>query len=301
MSDQHFHHASISELHAHLGFDKPAHPLITVLDVSQIVIPPEGVGTRLSSDLYCIAQKDSNCGLDYGRNHYDFDEGTLLFTAPQQVITMTREQQVGDVEGWLLYFHPDLIRSTPLGSRIDQYSFWGYEVHEALHLSVQEQAIVDNCIGMIQAEIGERIDSHSQQVLSSNIELLLNYSQRYYARQFSTRAAHNSDVVSRVEALLNTWYQTGQLTETGQPSIAYLADQCHVSPSYLSDLLKKATGRTAKDHINDFLIDKAKNMLLGSGDSVSGIAYTLGFNYPHYFGRLFKQKTGMTPQQYRDN
>ncbi|MEO1625495.1 MAG: helix-turn-helix transcriptional regulator, partial [Bacteroidota bacterium] len=163
------------------------------------------------------------------------------------------------------------------------------------------QATVHHCISMIEAEMGERIDRHSQSVLVSNIELLLNYCMRYYERQFHTRAAHHQDLVAKVESLLDQYYEADALLQSGTPSVQYLAKQCHLSPNYLSDLLKKETGRTAKDHINDFLVEKAKNLLLSSNDSISGIAYTLGFNYPHYFSRLFKNKTGLTPQQYRSN
>lgn len=299
MAEKFVHHHSISELHEFLGFGKPTHPLITILDVSKLSHSEDQVGTKLSTDMYCIALKDANCGLDYGRNSYDFNEGVLMFTAPNQVITLNRVHEVGEVEGWLLYFHPDLIRKTVLGSRIDDYSFFSYDVHEALHLSEQEEQIFENCIAMMQVEIDARIDNHSQQVLVSNIELLLNYSLRFYERQFNTRTTQNKDIVSKVESLMKSYFKSGSLLETGPMTIQYLADNCHVSPNYLSDLLKKETGRSAKDHINDFLIEKAKNMLLGSEDSVSGIAYELGFNYPHYFSRLFKNKTGMTPNEYR--
>lgn len=301
MSERIIHQKSISQLNAQMGFGKPTHPLITIIDTAKLAYGEESVGLKFTSDMYCIALKDANCGLDYGRNHYDFDEGVLIFTAPQQIITLNKTQELGEVQGWMLYFHPDLIRNMPLGARIDSYSFFSYEVHEALHLSEQEQATLTNCKDMIQAEIQERIDNHSQQVLVANIELLLNYCSRYYERQFNTRSAQNNDIVSQVEALLKDYYQSHQLIESGPPSIPYLAEACHISPSYLSDLLKKETGRTAKDHINDFLVDKAKNLLLHSSDSISGIAYSLGFNYPHYFGRLFKQKTGLTPQEYRNN
>ncbi|MDB4285752.1 helix-turn-helix transcriptional regulator [bacterium] len=301
MPDKIIKQKSISQLHEVMGFGKPTHPLVTIIDVSKLAYGEERIGMKISSDLYCIALKDASCGLDYGRNHYDFDEGVLMFTGPNQVITLNKAQQLGEVEGWMLYIHPDLIRNTPLGANIDNYSFFSYEVHEALHLSDLEQKTVTNCIEMIQAEISERIDNHSQQVLVSNIELLLNYCSRYYERQFNTRSAQNNDIVSKVESLLKDYYTSNRLTEVGQPSIQYLAEQCHISSSYLSDLLKKETGRTAKDHINDFLIDKARNLLLSSNDSISGIAYSLGFNYPHYFSRLFKSKTGFTPQEYRDN
>lgn len=293
-------HTSISDLHTKLGIEKPLHPLISVIDVSRLSHGEEDIGQRITSDMYCIALKDSDCGIDYGRNHFDFDQGVLMFTAPNQVITLNRVHEVGESHGWLLYFHPDLIRNTTLGSKIDDYSFFSYDVHEALHLSEQEEEIFNNCVKMIQAEIDERIDNHSQQVLVSNIELLLNYSTRFYERQFNTRTTQHKDIVSRVEHLLKDYYKSGQLVQAGAPSIQYLADECHVSASYLSDLLKKETGRTAKDHINDFLVDKAKNLLLSSEDSISGIAYELGFNYPHYFSRLFKSKTGMTPQEYRE-
>ncbi|MCE7992883.1 MAG: helix-turn-helix transcriptional regulator [Roseivirga sp.] len=300
MPDSIFKTKSVNEIHESLGLDKPAHPLITVIDMSKLTCEEERVGSRITSDLYCIALKDANCALDYGRNHYDQAEGMLLFTAPDQVITLTRAHGLNEINGWLLYFHPDLIRNTPLGDRIEDYSFFGYDTHEALHLSEHEEVTMNHCVGLIQMEINERIDNHSQRVIVSNIELLLNYSIRFYERQFNTRTAQNKDLISKVESLLKDWYKSGQLVESGPPTIKYLADECHLSASYLSDVLKKETGRTTKDHINDFLVDKAKNLLLSSSESISGIAYNLGFNYPHYFSRLFKNKTGMTPQEYRE-
>ena len=299
MSEQIIHSKSISEIQSVMGLGKPTHSLITIIDTQKLAYGNETVGKRFSSELYCIALKDSNCGIDYGRNSYDFDDGVLIFTAPKQIITVKKPQELNQVKGWMLYFHPDLIRNTSLGSKIDSYNFFNYEVHEALHLSENEQNTLNQIIQLIQAEIKERIDNHSQQVLVSNIELLLNYSKRFYERQFNTRSASNIDIVSKVEALLKKYYSENQLIEKGQPSIQYLAGQCNLSASYLSDLLTKETGRSAKDHINDFLVDKAKHLLLSSTDSISGIAYNLGFNYPHYFGRLFKQKTGKTPQEYR--
>lgn len=301
MSSTIIKHKSISELHEAMGFDKPTHPLISVIDTAKLAYGEEIVGQKINSDLYCIALKDSSCGLDYGRNHYDFNEGVLIFLAPNQVLTVNKAQELDEVQGWMLYFHPDLIRNTPLGKIIDQYSFFDYEVHEALHLSDQEQAILTQCIDMIQTEINERIDDHSQKVLVSTIELLLNHCSRYYYRQFNTRSAQNSDVISKVESLLKDYFNSNQQLEAGQPSINYLAEKCHLSSGYLSDLLSKETGRSAKDHINDFIVEKAKTLLISSGESISEIAYSLGFNYPHYFGRLFKQKTGLTPQEYRNN
>lgn len=299
MNESIIHSKSIAEIRSVFGLDKPTHPLITILDTEDLAYGEETVGKRFSSDLYCIALKDSSCGIDYGRNSYDFDDGVLIFTAPKQVITVKKPQALKEVKGWMLYFHPDLIRNTTLGSKIDSYNFFNYEVNEALHLSENEQNTLNQIVQLIQNEITERIDNHSQQVLVSNIELLLNYSKRFYERQFNTRSARHIDIVAKVELLLKEYYSKNQLIEKGQLSIQYLAENCHLSASYLSDLLTKETGRSAKDHINDFLVDKAKNLLLNSTDSVSAIAYTLGFNYPHYFGRLFKQKTGKTPQEYR--
>jgi AraC-like DNA-binding protein len=273
--------------------------LIAIIDTEKLAYGEETIGKRFSSELFCIALKDSSCGIDYGRNHYDFDEGVLMFTAPEQIISVNKPQELNQVKGWMLYFHPDLIRKTTLGEKIDSFNFFNYEVNEALHLSDQEQNVLTQIVELIKNEIKERIDNHSQQVLVSNIELLLNYSVRFYERQFNTRSASNFDIVSKVEVLLKDYYKNNELIDKGQPTIQYLANQCHLSPSYLSDLLAKETGRSAKDHINDFLVEKAKNLLLSSTDSISGIAYTLGFNYPHYFGRLFKQKTGKTPQEYR--
>lgn len=292
---------SISDVHQTMGFDKPTHPLITIIDTRKLAYGEEMVDVKITSDLYCIALKDKSCGLDYGRNHYDFDEGVLLFTAPNQVMSVNKPQALDEVKGWMLYFHPDLIRKTNLGNHIDDFSFFNYDVNEALHLSEQEQEIATNCVNMIKMEIKERIDNHSQQVLVSNIELLLNYCLRYYNRQFNTRTTQHKDVVSKVEFLLKSYYKSEQLLMKGVPTIQYLAEECHLSSSYLSDLLKKETGKTAKNYINDFLVDKAKNLLLASNDTIGGIAYTLGFNYPHYFSRLFKNKTGMTPQEYRNN
>lgn len=290
---------SISQLHEMSGFEKPRHPLITVIDVSQWEIGPEWLQIKIVSELYSIALKDGSCGLEYGRNTYDFEEGVLSFTAPKQVLTLTKAQKAGDIQGWMLFFHPDLIRNMPLGQRIEKYGFFGYDVHEALHLSEQEQQSLTECIHLIRAEIQERIDNHSQSVICSTLELLLNYSARYYERQFNTRQAQNKDVVSQFERALKNYYQSDKFATEGIPSIQYLAEQVHLSPNYLSDLLKKETGYSAKDQINSFLVEKAKTLLLSDSDSISGIAYQLGFNYPHYFSRFFKSKTGFTPQAYR--
>lgn len=299
MTDQILHINSIAQLHEAMDLPKPTHPLICILDVSKLKIDKTWIDVKMSSDLYSVALKDKNCGLNYGRNHYDFNEGVLMFTAPNQVVSVNKEQSLDEITGWMLYFHPDLIRHTALGSSIDDYSFFSYEVHEALHLSDLEQEIITGCVTMIETEIGERIDNHSQNVIVSTLELLLNYSLRYYERQFNTRTAQNKDIVSQMENLMKSYYKEGCFTTLGVPSVSYFADKIALSSNYLSDLLKKETGFSAKDHINNFIVNKAKTLLLSSTDSISGIAYTLGFNYPHYFSRLFKRKTGVSPQEYR--
>jgi AraC-like DNA-binding protein len=299
MSNQILRIDSISELHRLLGLDGPRHPLVSVIDAARVSIPPGMVGVRLVGNLYYIALKDGSCGLEYGRNSYDFQEGVLLFTAPGQVITATREQKENEVQGWMLFFHPDLIRTSSLGENIGQYSFFSYDVHEALHLSESEMARVTHCVDQIVEEYTQRIDAHSQRVIVSNIELLLNYCLRFYERQFHVRTNLNKDVVSQFERVLRAYFESGEATN-GLPSIQYFAERLHLSQNYLSDVLKKESGRSAKDYINDYVIEKAKTVLLNSNGTVSEIAYGLGFNYPHYFSRLFKNKTGMTPQEYRD-
>ncbi|UBM60204.1 helix-turn-helix domain-containing protein [Marinilongibacter aquaticus] len=290
---------SVSQLHGMFGFDKPTHPLISVVDVAEWEIPEAYLNLKMVSNLYSIGMKDKNCGLQYGRNSYDFDEGVLFFSAPSQVHSITKPQKRNEVQGWTLFFHPDLIRHTALGKTIDKYKFFSYDVHEALHLSEAEQKTITDCVNLIKNEISERIDNHSQTVISTSLELLLNLSMRYYERQFNTRAAQNTDFVSQFQFLLKDYYESGKFSEKGSPSIEYFSEKIHLSANYLSDLLKKETGQNAKEQIQQFIIDKAKTLLLSESDSVSGIAYTLGFNYPHYFSRLFKNKTGMTPQEYR--
>jgi AraC-like DNA-binding protein len=290
---------SISQFHEIFGLDKPTHPLISIFDVSKYEISPQFVGVKFTSGLYTVALKDKSCGLQYGRNVYDFDEGVLMFTGPNQVHSVSKSQKIGEINGWMLFFHPDLIRNTSLGQTIEDYKFFSYDIHEALHLSETEQKTITDCKAMVQNEILERIDNHSQTVIASSLELLLNLSRRYYERQFNTRSAQNSDVVSQFNTLLNSYFKNGKFAESGIPSTEYFSNQIRLSGNYLSDLLKKETGYPLKDNVNNFIIEKAKTLLLSKLETVSGVAYTLGFNYPHYFSRLFKSKTGLTPQEYR--
>lgn len=300
MSDSTIRIKSITELHKVFGAPKPVHPLISALrnaDMAEMPVVPEG--TSISLNLYQIWLKGGHCGMQYGRKTYDFEEGVMTFSPPNQVATTVEDTRVEGDDGWVIFFHPDLIRSYPLGENIEDYSFFNYESHEALHLSDKEKEMLTDMLDRIIEEISERIDDHSQRVIVSNLELLLNYINRYYDRQFNTRSTEHKAVVTQVNSLLKSYIEEGELAMHGQPSVNYLAEQFHLSPNYLSDLLRKETGRSAKDHINEFLISKAKTALLTTDDSISEIAYELGFNYPHYFSRLFKAKTGITPQEYR--
>lgn len=291
---------SLTEMAKSMGIDDVKHPLIYVADITKFEMPEELKGIKIATGFYSIFLKDADCGMNYGRNRYDFKEGVLSFYAPGQVSSFDEDSSNQSSYGWGLFFHPDLIRKSPLGKLIKDYNFFSYEVYEALHLSKKEEEILNDCISKIEFELDQNIDAHSQNLLISNIELLLNYCNRFYERQFHTRSDHHKDVVTQVTDLIHEYYSKGMQLETGTPSIQYLAERVRLSANYLSDLLKKETGKNTKDHINEYVVDIAKTELLNSSSNVSEIAYDLGFNYPHYFSRLFKQKTGMTPQKYRE-
>lgn len=290
---------SVIDFHEIMELPKPSHPLISVVDLEAIDFKEEIIGQKVCSHLYSISLKDGKCGMLYGRNHYDFRDGVMVFTAPNQIIAATEEVIEHEQTGWMLIFHPDLIRSTSLAQKMDDYTFFSYDVHEALHLSDEEKSTITDLVHKIEHECQQRIDKHTQSVLVSSIELLLNYSSRFYERQFFTRTTQNKDVVSDIERYMKAYFNSETLEEKGLPSVQYFADKVHLSSNYLGDLIKKETGKSIKDHINGMVVEKAKTLLLNSNHSVSEIAYSLGFNYPHYFSRMFKSKTGKTPQQYR--
>jgi AraC-like DNA-binding protein len=295
------HIKSISELNKVLNQEKPKHPLVSVVDLSKVESCGENkVKTTLG--FYTIMLKTNSCGrLKYGREYYDFEEGTLVCIAPNQVAYIDNEgEKQNEVDGWGLFFHPDLIRGTSLGSKMKDYSFFSYEVNEALHVSEKEKETLNDCIKKIEAELSQNIDYHSSNLIVSNIELLLNYCLRYYDRQFITRKAKNKNVLSKFENVLTDYFQSGKLKENGLPTVKYCAEQLFLSSNYLSDLLKKETGKNAQDHIHHYLIEEAKTKLLNSKATVGEIACSLGFEYPQYFSKLFKSKTGTTPAEYRN-
>ncbi len=295
------HLKTISDLYRFLNLGYADHPLVGVVDFSK-VIDHTREEISIKTDFYSIMFKNyCRNHMQYGRKTLDFQDGSLVCIAPNHVITIDNDIDVkDDMMGWGLFFHPDLIRGTNLGMSMKDYSFFSYEISEALHLSDKEKLLLYDGILKIQAELTQNMDSYSQQLIVSNIELLLKYCSRYYGRQFITRKSVNLDVVSKVENILKNYFDQKNNTHEGVPSVKDLASKVHLSPSYLSDLLKRETGLNAQDHIHYFIIEQAKNILLQTNQSVSEIAYSLGFEYPQYFSRLFKQKTGKTPMEYRN-
>jgi AraC-like DNA-binding protein len=247
-------------------------------------------------------KNNNDCRIRYGRQQYDFQEGTLMFLAPGQIIEPVEES--GDLDssadGWVLIFHPDLIRRSPLARKMREYSFFSYDSHEALHLSDQERRMVNGIVKAIEHEYSQNIDDHSQELIISNIELLLNHCKRFYGRQFITRTNANKDVVARFEEFLKTYFESDKPESHGLPSVKQCAAEMGYSPNYLSDLLRKETGKNTQEHIHFTMIEKAKNLLLGTEEPVYRIAYSLGFEYPQHFSKLFKNKTGMSPAEYRN-
>ena len=293
---------SISQVHDYFQLGKPKHPLVSIIryDNSWANVPV--TEHRFVLELYQVSLKSFLAGsFTYGRNSYDFQEGTLVMTGPGQVMEFDENHVLSELveEGWSLMFHPDLIRKSPLGQNIDDYSFFSYEANEALHLSDDEKHSINQIIDKIEKEIHQNIDRHSQKLIVSNIELLLDYCTRFYDRQFYTRTNLNKDILNRFDQLLKSYYSDELQFQLGVPSVSYCGQSLNMSSKYLSDLLKKETGINAKAHIDDFLINKAKNKLLSTTDSVSEIAFSLGFDYAQHFSRIFKAKTGMSPLQYR--
>lgn len=273
------------------------HPLVSVVDLSK-ANPRQG--TRMYFGLYTIFLKDVKCGdLVYGRHIYDYQEGTLVFLAPGQVAGINSNGETYQPKGYALVFHPDLIRGTSLGRHIQEYTFFNYQSNEALHLSERERKIVLDCFTKIQYELEHAIDKHSKRLIVSNIELFLDYCIRFYDRQFITRDNIHKGILERFEHLLNEYFQTDKPNTLGLPSVAYCANALNLSASYFGDLIKKETGKTAQDYIQAKVIDMAKEKIFDQSKSVSQIAYELGFKYPQHFTRLFKQRVGTTPNEYR--
>lgn len=273
------------------------HPLVTVIDLKQTKNHPGHF--KWNYGVYALFLKNLKCGtILYGRQPYDYQEGTVTSFAPGQVVEFTVEPGA-KMDALGLIFHPDLIKGTSLGSNMKQYSFFSYSSNEALHLSEEEKAIYADCLDKIRLELNHPIDQHSRKLIARNIELLLDYCMRFYERQFITRTQSNRSVLSKFESLLDEYFHERKPITDGLPTVKYFADRVFLSPNYFGDLIKKETGKTAQEYIKTKIIEMAEQMLLGTDKTVNEISYELGFQYSQHFNRIFKKTTGHTPSEYR--
>jgi AraC family transcriptional activator of pobA len=286
---------SITDLHRVLGLPKPLHPLVSVINLTNVDCHIDDNLKSMVYNFYSICTKNDFTGkMKYGQNYYDFDNGIMTFFSPGQVIS-TEGSDI-KVNGLWLVFHPDFVRTYPLGKSIKDMGFFSYAVNEALHLSETEENMLNGIMQNIEQEYKQPIDNFSQDVIVAHIELLLSYSNRFYNRQFITRKSVNSDLLVKLDGVLDAYFNN---TPSGLPTVKYIAEALHVSPSYLSDMLRSLTGQNAQQHIHHKLIEKAKDVLSTTQLSVSEIAYQLGFEYPQSFSKLFKIKTDVSPLEYR--
>lgn len=273
------------------------HPMVSVVDLSKASQWPEHL--KVNYGVYALYLKETKCGdITYGRQPYDYQEGTIVCFAPGQVAETEMQKDVRPLAHGLL-FHPDFIRGTTLGQEIKKYSFFSYETREALHLSEEERAIIIDCLHKIEAELHHNIDRHSRRLITANIGLLLDYCMRFYERQFVTREVPNKDIIVRFERLLDEYFDSKAPQEIGLPTVKYFAEQVFLSPNYFGDLISKQTGKTVTEYIQTKLVDRAKELLLSSPKSMSEIAYSLGFQYPQHMSRMFKRVVGITPNEFR--
>jgi len=280
-----------------LHLNKPLHPLVSVLDNNQMRTPAI-LPSNFLFNFYKISYKKTQNGkIGYGQGFYDFEEGGMVFTAPNQLISITQEDT--EYDGFSLAFHPDFIRNHELGRRIKDFGFFSYNTNEALHLSDKERTAIFAVIENIRQELNGSIDDFSQDVIISYIEVLLNLSNRFYKRQFITRKAVNHDLLAKMEQLLDEYFNEEKTLGNGLPTVEYLAEQLYISPSYLSDMLRSLTGQNAQQHIHEKLVERAKEFLVNTTFSVAEIAYQLGFEHPQSLNRLFKKKTNLSPLAYR--
>lgn len=294
------HIKSISQLVRVLGFPAPLHPLIALVDYNNVSIDMFPKGQKVSLDFYKISFKPTFKGhIKYGQGYYDFEEGGLAFLKPKQIVFPP--EAIESYQGIALYFHPDFIRNYPLGKTINQYGFFSYDVSEALFLSAKEKEIIANLFSTIATELENNIDHFSQDVLVSQIELLLNYSNRFYNRQFLTRKAVNHDIITSLDNLLDRYFEEENTLKNGLPSVKYVSTELQLSQRYLSDMLSTLTGLSTQQYIQNAIIDKAKEKLSSTDLSVSEIAYELGFEHSQSFSKLFKAKTNLSPLEFRQS
>ena len=273
-------------------------PLVSVIDLNKATSSVDLI--RFNYGIYALYLKlEKACDIKYGRQTYDYQEGTIVCFAPGQTAETNPTTDKVQVNAHGILFHPDLLRGTSLGKNIKKYTFFSYEVNEALHLSEEERSIVMDCLKIIRMELEHGVDKHSKTLLVNHIELLLNYCMRFYERQFITRSESNKSVLVKFETLLDDYFQSDKLQTDGLPSVKYFADKVFLSPNYFGDLIKKETGKSAQEYIQNRMIDLAKEMIAGTEKTVSQIAYELGFQYSQHFNRIFKKNVGYTPGEYR--
>jgi AraC-like DNA-binding protein len=290
---------SISDLHRMLGLPKPLHPLVSLVDNAAIAVEVDQLPMSFLLNFYKISYKIGLRGkIRYGQNYYDFDEGGMVFTSPNQLLAVADD---AEYKGYTLLVHSDFIRNYPLGKNIKNFGFFSYAANEALHLSEKEKSIILNIFKNIEDELQSSIDDFSQDVIIAQIELVLNYSNRFYKRQFITRKSASNDLLDKFEILLNNYFNQNTALMKGLPTVQFVADGLNVSSHYLSDMLRSLTGQNAQQHIHSKLIEKAKDILSISNLSVAEIAYQLGFEHPQSFNKLFKQKTNLSPLQFRQS
>lgn len=303
MNKQPYRIRTINEFHQLRGLPKPEHPLISVVDYAAIQHSAQSNITSWMLDFYSISMKRaSNAKMKYGQQQYDFDEGVLFFMAPNQVFSVSVDMRVkSQYSGWMLLIHPDFLWNTPLAKNLKQYEYFDYSVNEALFLSEKEEIILSSIIQNIQQEYHANIDKFSQNIIISQIETLLNYSERFYQRQFITRKISNHQILNRLEKMLIDYFNDDDLITKGLPTVQYIAESLNTSPNYLSGLLKVLTGQTTQQHIHEKLIEKAKEKLSTTDLSISEIAYIVGFEHLQSFSKLFKTKTGLSPLEFRQS
>lgn len=288
---------SISEIHRLMGLPKPQHPLISIVDLKGLK-NETGIDAVIF-DLYVISMKRGCDNLFYGQQKYDFDEGLMAFMAPGQILRGEENGVPPDLEGWMLFVHPDFLWSTSLASKISKYEYFGYATNEALFLSQKEETVINDLVTNIREEYCSNIDKFSQDIIISHLETLLNYAERFYQRQFLTRKKSNHQVLIRLEKVMTEYFEREDLVISGLPTVQYIADELHISQSYLRSLLKMLSGLSTQQYIHEKLIDKAKERLSTTNLSVSEIAYALGFEHPQSFSKLFKSKVKLSPLQFR--
>jgi AraC family transcriptional activator of pobA len=289
---------SITEIHRMLGIPGPAHPLITLLDTREERINLSRLPISYVTTLYKISFVSKLGGkFRYGQGYYDFDEGSMVFTAPNQIVGSTAIYKGN--EGYSLIFHQDFLHGYPLAGKIKQYGFFTYASNEALHLSEQERKTVSSIFKIIEEELNSRIDDFSHEVVIAQIELLLSYAKRFYKRQFLTRQAATNNLLQKFEKQLDAYFKDGKSVKHGLPTVHHLAEQLNYTPNYLSDMLRSLTGLNAQQHIHQRLIERSKELLSTTDLTISEVAFSLGFEHPQSFSRLFKTKTRLSPVQFR--